>query len=302
MKRYLAVVLGSTATGKSKLAVMLAEKFGSMIISADSRQFYREMQVGTSRLTEKEMSGVQHYFSGHISIHDYYSAGRFEIDVLTLLEKIFENSQLAILCGGSGLYIDAVCQGISNIPDIDSDIRERVKSWHSTFGLEKLLEKLRESDPEYYQEADKNNPKRILRALEVIEQTGRKFSEIRRIKPKPRLFNIIKTGIELPRDVLYRRINDRVDRMIQDGLVEEARELYPYRDLAALQTVGYEEMFSFFEGKYDLAEAIRLIKRNTRRYAKRQITWFKKDPGIHWFSPEDIPSISSFIGENLELK
>jgi tRNA dimethylallyltransferase len=293
--KFLIVIMGPTASGKTDLTIDLARSFGSIVISADSRQFYREMRIGTSRPEESEMKGVIHFFMGHLRVTDYYSAGRFELDVISFLEERFRSDRIIFMTGGSGLYINAVCQGIDDTPEIDASLRKKIVDQFNNFGLSELLEKLRISDPEYYNKVDKNNPKRIMRAIEVIEQTGRPYSDFRKNQFKPRPFKIIKIGLELPRDILFDRINTRVDKMMKLGLVEEAMSLYPMRDQVALRTVGYEELFSYFDGKYDMEETIRLIKRNTRRYAKRQLTWFKKDLQIKWFSPEDYSDIRTYL-------
>ncbi len=297
--RLLVVILGPTASGKSGLSVDLAGHYDSPIISADSRQFYREMKIGTCRMTPQETRGVPLYFSGNIGINEYYSAGRFENEVIDFLESYYLSNHLAFLTGGTGFYINAVCEGVGDTPPIEMEIRDRVEQWHKEMGEEGLIEKLRVLDPEYYNQVDRNNTKRILRALEVIEQTGLPYSVVRKGEKKTRNFRVLKIGLELPREELYERIERRVDAMILEGLEEEARELYPDRDKVALNTVGYKEIFEYIDGKYDLKEAIRRIKRNTRHYAKRQLTWFKKDSSIIWVHPLEINKIKNIIDQGL---
>jgi tRNA dimethylallyltransferase len=293
--KHLLVIVGPTAAGKTELTIRLAREHGAVVISADSRQFFREMQIGTSRPTPGETGEVPHFFLGHLSVTEYYSAGKFELDVLEFLENRFKSDRIVFMSGGSGMYIDAVCRGIDESPPLDKKIRDRIIAEYNTMGKEKMLKRLEETDPEYYQRVDKRNPKRIMRALEVIEQTGRPYSNIRKNRFKERPFSIHKLGIDIPREVLYERINSRVDRMIENGLVEEASGLYKYRDLDCLRTVGYEELFDFFDGRTSLEESIRLIKRNTRRYAKRQLTWFRKDKEMLWFDPRRTDLILDFI-------
>jgi len=294
-KGNLIVIAGPTAVGKTAVAVELAKHYQTEILSADSRQFYREMQVGTARPTAKEMNGIPHHFTGHLSVTKTYNVSTFEKEALSLLETLFQSYENVIMAGGSGLYINAVCDGIDELPDPDPDLRKRLQNDLETNGIETLQEELQHLDPEYYDMVDKNNPKRLMRGIEVCLTTGRKFSEMRTQTSTERPFNIIKTGLTLEREELFQRISKRTDKMVEDGLVEEVRSLFPYRDFNALNTVGYKEIFRYLEGEISLEQAITDIKTNTRRYAKRQLTWFRKDPEITWFSPFDLQEIIKFI-------
>lgn len=299
--KYLVSIIGPTAVGKTKMCVDLAEYFMSEIISADSRQFYKEMSIGTAKPTDDEMRGIKHHFVNCLSIHEEMSAGKFEREALALIEELFKKNNLLILTGGSGMYLQAVIEGFSEMPDIAPGIRENLMIDVENNRKHKLLEELYEKDPEYYEKVDTNNTQRVVRALEVIRGTGKTFTSFRN-KSKQKVnrpFNIIKIGLEREREALYERINGRMDKMIEDGLEKEARNLYPWRHLNALQTVGYTEWFDYFEGKYDREEAVRLLKRNSRRYAKRQMTWFKRDPEINWFHPGDKRAIVEFIEDKI---
>ncbi len=295
-KGLLVVILGPTASGKTHVAIQLCKYYKSILISADSRQFYREMSIGTCRTKDTEASGTPVYFSGHLSVTDYYSAGRFEADALSFLNEKFHKYPVIFLAGGTGLYIDAVCKGIGDSPAIDMEIRKKILSWLEMHGENELLNQLKTKDPEFYEKVDKHNTMRIIRALEVIEQTGRPYSEVRRNKVKSRPFNILKIGLEIPRSVLYERINRRTECMMEEGLLEEVKKLAPFKNHVSLQTVGYTEIFEYLEGKTSRETAINEIKRNTRHYAKRQITWFKKDKEIHWFSPDRVEDMKKLIG------
>lgn len=292
---YLLVIAGPTAVGKTELCIKLAKNFNTVIISSDSRQFYKETNKGTAKPTLQEMECVPHYFVDNKSIFDDYDVRKFEKDALELLEKFFINQKLVIMTGGSGMYIDAICQGLDEIPEVDPQIRSSLNAFYQEYGLEKLQQKLLELDPEYYQEVDLKNPHRLIRACEVSIGTGRPFSQYRIKKISPRPFYIIKVGLERDREELYQRIDHRMDLMIADGLFEEAEKLYAHRHLNALQTVGYSEIFGFMEGKYNREEAIRLLKRNSRRYAKRQLTWFRKDKTIKWFHPDQYDQVLNYI-------
>lgn len=285
----LLVLTGPTASGKTDLAIRWAEQFRTEIISADSRQFYREMRIGTAAPTPDELRRVPHHFVQHLSIHDSYNVYRYEQDALTLLEKLFQNHENVILCGGSGLYIDALCNGIDLLPDPDPELRENLHRMLRENRVEEFHQMLKEKDPEYYEVVDRNNPVRMVRALEVCIQTGQPYSTLRKQQTKERPFQIIKYAIALPREVLNERINRRVERMMEEGLEAEARQLYPLRHLNALQTVGYRELFDHFDGKCTLEESVEAIKAHTRQYAKRQMTWFKRDSGYRWISPEEMP-------------
>jgi len=295
--RILLVVIGPTAVGKTSLTLQLAQSLKTEIICADSRQFYREMQIGTARPGEAELRLVPHHFCGHISILDDYNASRFESDAVNLLEDLFVEHQLVIMTGGSGLYINAVCNGIDELPDMDSTLREELKTMLAQQGIESLRAKLRLLDPVYYSNVDITNPNRLLRAIEVCLLTGKPYSEFRKNKPKQRNFKIIYLGLIREKEELNLRINNRVDRMLDEGLMEEVERLYPFRHLNALNTVGYKELFPYFDDAVSKDDAIENIKTHSRRYAKRQMTWFRKNDSIRWFNPEDFSGISSFVKE-----
>jgi tRNA dimethylallyltransferase len=273
----------------------LAKHFNIPIINADSRQIYRELKIGTARPSNKQMSEVKHYFVGTLGMDDYYSASLYEQQVLALLDEIFKTSDYALLSGGSMMYIEAVCNGIDDIPTIDDETRETMKKRLLMEGLESLCEELRQRDPEYYEIVDKQNPRRVVHALEICVMTGKPYSSFRKQEKKVRPFRIIKIGLTRPREELYKRINRRVDKMMKDGLLEEAKEMYPKREVNALNTVGYKELFEYLKGKWTLHEAVERIKGNTRRYARKQLTWYKKDEQIRWFHPDDKEEIISYI-------
>ena len=278
----LIVVAGPTAVGKTQFCIALAKQYGCSIISADSRQFYREMNIGTAAPTKEEMAGVPHYFVGHLSINDYYSVSRFEQDVLQLLPTLFQQTNTVIMTGGSGLYLDAVCYGIDELPDPDPAIREEVIRLYENEGLTALQTKLQLLDPEYYESVDVANHKRLIRAIEVCLQTGKPYSSFRSMSQKVRDFDIVKYCLSRPRDILFSRINQRVDLMMEQGFLEEATQLYPHRHLNALNTVGYKELFQYLDGVLSLEEAVNDIKTHTRRYAKRQLSWFKRDASYQY--------------------
>ncbi len=294
-KKWLVVITGPTASGKSDIAVKIADYFKTEIISADSRQFYKEIPIGTAAPEPHLLKKVKHHFVGHLSIFDAYNVSKYENEVLNLLQKLFNTHNIVIMAGGSGLYIDAVCEGIDELPDPDFELRRQLDDEFNKKGLEYLQSKLKVLDPEYYKQVDLKNPKRLMRAVEVCLQTGKKYSQLRKNNPVKRDFNILKIGLELPRSELFDRINRRTDLMLKKGWIEEARNVFPYRHLNALNTVGYKELFAYLEGKTDLEFAIEKIKTNTRRYAKRQITWFKKKSGTTMFSPYDIDKIIDFV-------
>ncbi len=273
----------------------LAKHFNIPIINADSRQIYKELKIGTARPSNKQMSEVRHYFVGTLGMDDYYSASLYEQQVLALLDEIFKTSDYALLSGGSMMYIDAVCNGIDDIPTVDDETRETLKKRLLMEGLESLCEELRQRDPEYYEIVDKQNPRRVVHALEICVMTGKPYSSFRTQEKKVRPFRIIKIGLTRPREELYKRINRRVDKMMKDGLLEEAKEMYPKREVNALNTVGYKELFEYMKGKFTLHEAVERIKGNTRRYARKQLTWYKKDEQIRWFHPDDKDEIISYI-------
>jgi tRNA dimethylallyltransferase len=296
-KKTLLVVTGPTAVGKTSLAMQLARFLATEILSADSRQFYREMRIGTACPKNEELKLVTHHFIGHISIHDEYNVSKFETDALNLLAELFRDHQVVILTGGSGLYINAVCHGIDDLPDPDDTLRKELMAIFAEEGIESLRSKLRMLDPDYYCQVDLANPKRLLRALEVCITTGKPFSGLRKNAPKPRDFNIIKIGLTRDKEELNRRINDRVDRMIGEGLLEEVEELLPFRHLNAMNTVGYKELFPFFSGEISVDQAVANIKTHSRRYAKRQMTWFRKDGSIRWFHPDQEEEIITIVQE-----
>ncbi|PSR53246.1 tRNA (adenosine(37)-N6)-dimethylallyltransferase MiaA [Adhaeribacter arboris] len=299
-KRYLIVVVGPTAVGKTDVSIRLARHYNTVIISADSRQFYQEMSIGTAKPTLAEMQGLPHYFINSHHIAQEYNAGAYEQDVLQLLEELFNQHSCVILTGGSGLYVRAVLEGMDEMPEVPISIREQLLTQKQAHGLTPLLEQLQQLDPVYYNQVDHANPQRIIRALEVVLATGQPYSTFRTKKAIERPFEVIKIGLNRDRAELYARIDARVDQMLQAGLLEEVQQLYPYRNHNALQTVGYQELFSYLAGEYDWAEAVRLLKRNSRRYAKRQLTWFTKNNDFTWFHPQDWEAILAFIGLNLE--
>ncbi|MGN6640260.1 MAG: tRNA (adenosine(37)-N6)-dimethylallyltransferase MiaA [Mucilaginibacter sp.] len=293
--KTLIVIAGPTAVGKTAIAIELAAKLCTEIVSADSRQFFREMAIGTAKPTPEELAQAKHYFVDSHSVTDNFSVGDFEKEGLTLLDDIFEAHNTAILVGGSGLYIKAICEGFDELPTALPGVREKLNHEFKNKGITWLREKLRSADLVYYEQVDLNNPQRLIRALEVFESTGKPFSSYRKATTHKRPFKSIKIGLELPRDVLYQRIDHRVDEMVKQGLVEEVRSFLPYRYLNALNTVGYSELFDYFDGKTDLETAIALIKQNTRRFAKRQLTWFRKDKDIRWFRPDQDNLINKII-------
>ena len=295
----LVVLLGPTGVGKTELGLRLAEHFGSPIISSDSRQVYKELPIGTAAPTNKQMARVKHYMVGMLSISDYYSASAFELDVISLLENLFKQQNIVLMTGGSMMYIDAVCDGIDDIPTVRPEIREELYRQYQEEGLAPILEELRRADPKHYGEVDRNNYKRVIHAVEICRQTGRPYSSFRTNRKKERPFNIIKVGLFREREDLYNRINLRVNQMMDDGLLAEAQAVYPYRHLNALNTVGYKELFKYLDGEWNLDFAVEKIKRNTRVYARKKLTWFKRDNRIHWFHPEDEDEIMAFLKEKL---
>ncbi|MFD2247216.1 tRNA (adenosine(37)-N6)-dimethylallyltransferase MiaA [Pontibacter ruber] len=293
--KYLIVVVGPTAVGKTDLCVRLAKYYNTEIISADSRQFYKEMTIGTAKPSREEQQGITHHFVDSHSITEDYNAGAYEQDVLTLLQELFRKKDVVLLTGGSGLYVRAVCEGMDEIPQADPAVREQLTELYEAQGLAPLLEQLRQLDPVYYEQVDKANPQRVIRALEVCRSSGQPYSSFRVQEKRERPFNIIRIGLNRDRQELYQRIDQRMDQMLDQGLLQEAENLYTYREHNALQTVGYKEIFDYLEGKYDWEEAVRLLKRNSRRYAKRQLTWFHKFPEYAWFHPQQWQEIIGFI-------
>ncbi|MGB3454079.1 MAG: tRNA (adenosine(37)-N6)-dimethylallyltransferase MiaA [Moheibacter sp.] len=293
--KYLISISGPTAIGKTGLSVFLAKSIDTEIISCDSRQFFKEMKIGTAVPTAEEMEGVPHHFIGHLSIFDDYSVGDFEKDAISKIEELFKKYDRLIMVGGSGLYEKAVIDGLDEFPEVDKKYREQLNLEFGESGIEKLQNELKTADPEYYKTADIQNPVRLIRALEIFRATGQKFSSFRIGQKTERNFKLIKIGLELPREELYERINKRVDLMMEAGLLEEAKQLYPNRNLNSLQTVGYRELFDYFDEKTDLETAVSEIKKNSRRYAKRQLTWYRKDDRIVWFRPDEKDEILRYV-------
>jgi len=299
MNKYLIVILGPTGVGKSDIAADLAIRYKCEIISADSRQIYREMKIGTAVPDEVTLKSVRHHFVQSLSVEDYYSSSIFERDAINLLKSIFAENNIALMTGGSGMYLDAVCSGTDDIPDVDQAVREKYFALYRQEGINGLRIALKLLDPEHYAKVDLKNYKRIIRALEICETTGKPYSSFLTRNKRIRDFRIIKIGLMRPRKELYERIDARVDEMISLGLEEEARSLLRYRHLNALNSVGYREFFEFFDGTISRDKAIELIKRNSRRYAKRQMTWWAREGDIKWFNPEDMDEIIGFIDSSL---
>ncbi|MCR8912366.1 MULTISPECIES: tRNA (adenosine(37)-N6)-dimethylallyltransferase MiaA [unclassified Barnesiella] len=295
MAGTLLVLTGPTGVGKTELSLQLAEHYGAPIISADSRQFYRDIPIGTAAPTAEQLARVKHYFVGQLALTDYYSASCYEEEVLRLLDTLFQEHAYVLLTGGSMMYIDAVCKGIDEIPTITDEVRREVLEHYHRVGLEALCEELRERDPVYYGEVDLKNHKRVIHAIEICRQTGGRYSDLRTRQVKQRPFRIVKIGLIRPREELFDRIARRTEQMMADGLLDEARRVYPLRHLNSLNTVGYKELFACFDGTMTLDQAIEKIKRNTRVYSKKQVTWYKKDPDMHWFSPDDKEAIIEYI-------
>lgn len=292
----LITVIGPTAIGKTSLSIDLATHFKTEVLSCDSRQFYKEMQIGTAVPSNKELSAVKHHFIQNRSIFEEYSVGAFERDAVALLNRLFKERSIMIMTGGSGLYVDAVIKGLDDFPEVDPDIRKDLKVILHSEGITRLQTKLKEIDPESFGKIDIHNKQRLIRALEISIGTDKPYSHYLGLQTKKRSFDAIKIGLQADREVIYDRINKRVDLMMQQGLLEESRSLYQHRDLNALQTVGYKELFAYFDGLYSLEEAVNEIKKNTRRFAKRQGTWFRRDPEITWFDHKtDLDEILSFI-------
>ena len=293
------VLLGPTAVGKTALSIKIAKLLGSPIINCDSRQIYKDMSIGTAAPTEEQLAEVKHYFVKILELQQYYSAAQYEEDAINLIGQLSSTHNNLLLSGGSMMYIDAVCNGIDDIPTVAPEIREELKERLHTEGLEKLRNELRLLDPEYYNIADLKNPKRIVHALEICYTSGKTYTSFRIRKKKERPFQIIKIGLRRERNELFERINKRVDMMMEEGWLEEAKSLYPHRQLNALNTVGYKELFKYFDGAWELDFAIEKIKKNTRDYAKKQMTWFAHDEDIHWFSPDNEKEILDFISQNI---
>jgi len=293
--KILVIIAGPTAVGKTDLAIDVARQLKTEIINADSRQIYREMAIGTAVPTEDQQKQVKHHFISHKSIQDYYNASMFETEVLDFLEDFFSNHDQVVMTGGSGMYIDAVCRGIDHLPTVDPDIRNRILMEYQDIGLEGIRLKLKHVDPEYYRKVDLKNPVRIMKALEIAEMTGRPYTAFLTGIPKKRAFSTLKIGLDLPRHELHERINRRVDMMMNQGLLDEVRSLYPNKQLNALNTVGYKELFGYLDGKHALDEAVDMIKGHTRQYARRQLTWFRRDKEMKWFRPDEKEQIFEYL-------
>lgn len=297
MGKKLIVITGPTAVGKTALCMQVARHYDIPIVNADSRQLYRELPIGTAAPTAEQQQAVRHYFVGTLGIDDYYSASMYEQQVMTLLPQLFAVSDYALLSGGSMMYIDAVCNGIDDIPTVDDQTRSLMKQRLADEGLEALVEELRRLDPEHYEIVDRQNPRRVVHALEICHMTGRTYTSFRTAHKKQRPFQIVKIGLNRPREELYARINRRVDLMMEQGLEEEARRMFPRKGVNALNTVGYKELFDYFEGRWSLNEAVERIKGNTRRYARKQLTWFRRDQSMRWFHPDQSEQIKTYIEE-----
>ncbi len=296
----LIVVLGPTGVGKSEISLQLARHFHSEIISADSRQFFRELSIGTAVPSPEDLKSVPHHFIQSRSIFDYYNVSEYEIEALRLIDQLFQHKNHLILTGGSMLYVDTICKGIDEIPTVDPLIRDEVIQWYQQNGIEALQKRLLELDPDYYRIVDLNNPKRLLHAVEICQMTGKPFTSFRKNTIRERPFRIIKIGINQEREILYQRINERVDRMMDAGLLNEAKTVYQHRQLNSLNTVGYKELFTYLDGSCSLDEAVDLIKRNSRKYARKQLTWFRRDKEIEWFEPEQIENIIACLNHKMQ--
>lgn len=298
-KPTLIVLLGPTGVGKTELSLSIAEAYHTSIVSADSRQLYADIKIGTAAPTAEQLARVPHYFVGTLDLHDYYSAAQYEMEVLKKLEELFKENDVVVLTGGSMMYIDAVCKGIDDIPTVDNETRQLMLERYEQEGLERLCAELKLLDPEYYQIVDLKNHKRVIHALEICYMTGKTFTSFRTQTQKERPFEILKIGLKREREELYERINRRVDIMMEEGLLEEARRVYPFRQLNSLNTVGYKELFNYLDGTWELPFAIEKIKQNSRIYSRKQMTWFKRDQHITWFHPEDTAEIMSFLQKNI---
>ncbi|MDN0071040.1 tRNA (adenosine(37)-N6)-dimethylallyltransferase MiaA [Bacteroides caecigallinarum] len=298
-KKTLIVLIGPTGVGKTDLSIKIADKYGSPIISADSRQLYSDLKIGTAAPTEEYLKRVKHYFVGTLKLTDYYSAAQYESEVISLLEELFKRNNTILLTGGSMMYIDAICKGIDDIPTVDSETRQMMMEKYEKEGLDRLCAELKLLDPEYYSTVDLKNPKRVIHALEICYMTGKTYTSFRTGNKKQRPFDIIKIGLCRDREELYERINKRVDIMIKEGLVDEVKSVYEYRNLNSLNTVGYKEIIQYLEGKCTLEFAIEKIKQNSRIYSRKQMTWFKRDNDITWFHPDKEEEIMEFIESKL---
>ena len=298
-KPTLIVLIGPTGIGKTDLSLNIAEHYNTEIISADSRQLYADLKIGTAAPTPEQLARVKHHFVGTLQLTDYYSAAQYEAEVMKKLDELFKRHNVIVLTGGSMMYVDAVCKGIDDIPTVDEETRKTLMQHYENVGLGRLCAELKILDPEYYDIVDKKNPKRVIHALEICYMTGQTYTSFRTSQTKERPFNIIKVGLRREREELYARINKRVDIMMEDGLLEEAKSVYQYKNLNSLNTVGYKEMFKYLDGEWELPFAIEKIKQNSRIYSRKQVTWFKRDTDITWFHPDDTDNIMSFIEERL---
>lgn len=298
-KPTLIVLIGPTGIGKTDLSLSIAETYRTSIISADSRQLYADLKIGTAAPTPEQLARVPHYFVGTLKLTDYYSAAQYEAEVLKTLDVLFQDHSTVVLTGGSMMYVDAVCKGIDDIPTVDNETRQLMLERYEKEGLERLCAELKLLDPEYYNIVDLKNPKRVIHALEICYMTGKTYTSFRTRTTKERPFRIIKIGLKREREELYERINKRVDLMMEEGLLEEAQSVYPYRHLNSLNTVGYKELFKYFDGEWELPFAIEKIKQNSRIYSRKQVTWFKRDEDIAWFHPDEQKEIMEYIAEHL---
>lgn len=300
MQPTLIVLIGPTGVGKTELSLSIARKYGTSIISCDSRQLYADLKIGTAAPTPEQLAVVPHYFVGTLKLTDYYSAAQFEADVMQKLDELFKEHPVVLMTGGSMMYIDAVCKGIDDIPTVDAETRSMMMRRYEEEGLERLCAELKLLDPEYYNIVDLKNPKRVIHALEICYMTGRTYTSFRTQSHKQRPFKILKIGLRREREELYERINKRVDMMMEEGLLDEVRSVYAYKDLNSLNTVGYKEIIKYLDGEWELPFAVEKIKQNSRIYSRKQMTWFKRDPDIAWFHPDEGETILSYIDEHLQ--
>lgn len=300
MSKFLIVLIGPTGVGKTELSLQIAERYNAPILSSDSRQIYRELPIGTAAATPEQKERVEHHFVGFLDLHEYFSAARFEEEVISFLENYFKSGDTALMTGGSMMYVDAVCKGIDDMPSVTPEVREQVFRLYEEQGLEGISEMLARLDPEYWAIVDRKNPKRVMHGLEICLTTGNPFSMYRTNRIKERPFQIVKIGLIRDREELYDRINRRVDQMMEEGLLEEARKVFPFRDHNSLNTVGYKELFNYLDGTWTLEFAVEKIKQNSRIYSRKQMTWFKRDEAITWFHPDQSDEIIRFLDEQLD--
>jgi len=299
--KTLVIIFGPTGVGKTDLSIEIAKHFNSEILSCDSRQIYKELNIGVAKPDDSQLKEIKHHFISSVSIKEHYSIYQFEEDSIKVLDEYFKHKDIAIMCGGSGLYIDAVCHGVDEMPDHDEEIRNKVTEFYNINGIEALRFELKRIDPIYYSQVDLKNPNRIMRAIEMFYLTGKPFSDFRNNVKAERNFKIIKIGINLDREILYNRINSRVDKMMQNGLFLEVQDLHKEKNLVALKTIGYRELFQVIDNEISLDEATELIKRNTRHYARRQLTWYRRYKDAMWFSPEQITDTIKYIKEEINV-